>query len=62
MSILYIYMSLRMTKPTILFSDQVRHKPIYTVTEAEGKLEILDLRRGIVLRIYALRLYNVYAE
>ena len=51
-----------MTKPTILFSDQVRHKPIYTVTEAEGKLEILDLRRGIVLHIYALQLYNVYAE
>ena len=35
-----------------LGSDQVRHKPGYTVTEAGWKLEISDLRRrGIVLSV-----------
>ena len=33
-----------------LGSDQIQHKPAFTVTEAGQKLEISDLRRrGIVL-------------
>ena len=39
-----------MRKPTIVVSAQVRHKSVCTVTEANEKLEISDLRRrGIVL-------------
>ena len=38
-----------MRKPTILGSDQFRHEPACTVTEADQKLEILDLCRTIVL-------------
>ena len=45
-------MSLCMRKPTIWVSDQVRHKPGCTVTEAGQKLEISDLRRReIVLSV-----------
>ena len=32
-------------------SDQVRHKPGYTVTEAGYKLEISDLRRKGTIRV-----------
>ena len=32
-----------------LGSDQVRHKPVCTVTEAGKKLELSDLKRRIVL-------------
>ena len=45
-----IYMSLCMRRPTILVSDQVRHKLACAVTEVGSKLELLDLsRRGFVL-------------
>ena len=41
-----------MGKPTIWIFDQVRIKQVCTVTEAGvRKLEILDLRRGIVLSV-----------
>ena len=38
-------MSHRLRKPTIWVSEQVRHRPVCTVTEDEEKLEILDVRR-----------------
>ena len=40
-----------MRKPTNWISDQVRQKLAYTVTGEGWKLEILHLRRAIVLSV-----------
>ena len=45
----FLYLSRDVRKPVFGVSDQVRHKPVCTVTE---KLEISDLKRkGVVLSV-----------
>ena len=57
MSVMFILMNFNINEPVgektnNLGSDQVQHKPGWTVTEAGQKLEISDLtRRGIVLSV-----------
>ena len=42
----------RREKTNNMVSEQVRHKPVCTVTETDLRLEILDLEsRGIVLSV-----------
>ena len=49
-----VNMSLVVRKPVFGVSDQVRHKPGSTATEAGERLEISDLgSRGIVLSVYS---------
>ena len=52
-SVVVLDISGHMTKPTVLVSGEVRHKPACTVSANTEKLKISDLSRGgILLSVY----------